>query len=311
MKEQLSIGKSYSDFFRQATSNPQKKTQGNSPYPYQEAFQQRTLTAFTKLAAPTGTGKTETFVCDWVYGRVYEIPETPTRLAITSPLRTLVEQTYERVQELIRNLNLQDRIAVHLMMGGKVENEWDLDLSKEVILIGTQEQIISRQLNRGYCLSRARWPIHFAALNNDCRIVVDETQLQGVGYKTAVTLQYFRNKIGCYGNTQLILCSATLDDFPLKILGIEDEVPVYSLEPEDFNHSQLEKKLTKVKTLQKAKAIWTGKSNDEFIELLRDEILDKHKGGLTLVVLNRVDSAQMLYESLQTFAHGFSRMPLR
>ena len=38
---------------------------------------------------------------------------------------------------------------------------------------------LSRALNRGYGMSRYRWPMHFGLLNNDCLWVLDETQLMG------------------------------------------------------------------------------------------------------------------------------------
>lgn len=292
----------YKDFFSEAT--------GNEPYPYQEAFHQRELSSFSTLTAPTGAGKTETFTCDWLYGRVCSIKDTPTKLVITSPLKTLVEQTYERVSAIVENLNLENRISVYLLMGGKVENEWEGDLSREIILIATQDQILSRQLNRGYCLNKTKWPIHFAALNNDCRIVVDETQLQGVGYKTAFYLQRFRDKFGCYGKTQLILCSATLDTSFIDRVKAEQkklnenktEIKVVScsLGDDDFNHSQLAKRLKKSKALFKAKTVWLGESNSQFINSLKEEILEHHVAdSLTLVILNRVESVQKLYQSLQ------------
>ena len=292
----------YKDFFSKAT--------GNELYPYQEAFHQRELSSFTALTAPTGAGKTETFTCDWLYGRVCGVEDTPTKLVVTSPLKTLVEQTYERVLAIVENLGLEDRISVYLLMGGKVENKWDNDPSREIILIGTQDQILSRQLNRGYCLNKTRWPIHFAALNNDCRIVVDETQLQGVGYKTAFYLQRFRDKFGCYGKTQLILCSATLDTSPIdrakaeqKLNENKTEIKIVSCSvgDDDFNHSQLAKRLKKSKALFKAKTVWLGESNSQFINSLKKEILEHYvAGSLTLVVLNRVESVQKLYQSLQS-----------
>jgi len=63
-------------------------------------------------------------------------------------------------------------------MGGAISDRWDA-YRKDSILIGTQDQLFSRALNRGYSMSRHRWPIHFALLNNDCLWVMDEVQLMG------------------------------------------------------------------------------------------------------------------------------------
>ena len=97
------MDKSYADFFYQAT--------GNKPFPYQSAFQQRPITPFAQLEGPTGVGKTETIVCDWLFAVFASLPNTPSRLAIVSPLRTLVEQTHKRIQAIVKRLNLESFIA--------------------------------------------------------------------------------------------------------------------------------------------------------------------------------------------------------
>jgi hypothetical protein len=49
------------------------------------------------------------------------------------------------------------------------------------------------RLNRGYSMSRYRWPRHFGRLNNDCLWVCDEVQLMGAGVATACQLEAFRH----------------------------------------------------------------------------------------------------------------------
>ncbi len=77
-------------------------------------------------------------------------------------------------------------------MGGEDSGNWDIYPENDAILIGTQDMLLSRALNRGYGMSRYRWPIHFALLNNDCLWVMDETQLMGPGLSTACQLEAFR-----------------------------------------------------------------------------------------------------------------------
>ena len=59
-----------------------------------------------------------------------------------------------------------------VLMGGEEPDEcrrdWDLHPEKPAILVGTQDMLISRALNRGYGMSRYRWPMHFGLLNTDC-----------------------------------------------------------------------------------------------------------------------------------------------
>jgi len=62
------------------------------------------------------------------------------------------------------------------------------------VLVGTQDQLLSRALNRGYSMSRFEWPVHFGLLNNDCRWLIDEVQLMGPGLWTTSQLDWMRRK---------------------------------------------------------------------------------------------------------------------
>jgi CRISPR-associated endonuclease/helicase Cas3 len=62
------------------------------------------------------------------------------------------------------------------------------------VLVGTQDQLLSRALNRGYAMSRFEWPVHFGLLNNDCRWLIDEVQLMGPGLWTTAQLDWMRRK---------------------------------------------------------------------------------------------------------------------
>jgi CRISPR-associated endonuclease/helicase Cas3 len=85
------------------------------------------------------------------------------------------------------------RIAVHLLMGGEERTDWALWPERDAILIGTQDMLLSRALNRGYAARRARWPMEFGLLNNDCLWVFDEVQLMGPGLVTGLQLEAFRS----------------------------------------------------------------------------------------------------------------------
>jgi len=53
-------------------------------------------------------------------------------------------------------------------MGGEQTEDWDLQPESDAILVGTQDMLLSRLLNRGYGMSRYRWPMQFGLLGNDC-----------------------------------------------------------------------------------------------------------------------------------------------
>ncbi|MBI1312673.1 hypothetical protein GC176_15380 [bacterium] len=88
----------------------------------------------------------------------------------------------------------QRPIAVHLLMGGEERTDWALWPERDAILIGTQDMLLSRALNRGYAARRPRWPLEFGLLNSDCLWVYDEVQLMGSGLATGLQLEAFRGK---------------------------------------------------------------------------------------------------------------------
>ncbi|MDO5675566.1 MAG: CRISPR-associated helicase Cas3' [bacterium] len=204
----------FADFFQAAT--------GNAPYGYQcrlacgdaaAPARPDTLTTGTDctsrlISIPTGLGKTAAVILAWLWNRVALGKEDwPRRLVYCLPMRTLVEQTRDEIGLWLDALAkkypdnpdfawLACRSPI-ILMGGEendaARRQWDIYPEKPAILIGTQDMLLSRALNRGYGMSRARWPMHFALLNNDALWVADETQLMDVGLATSSQLQSFRN----------------------------------------------------------------------------------------------------------------------
>lgn len=166
---------------------------------------------------PTGCGKTAGLVLAWLWNRIVQNgPTWSRRLIYCLPMRALVEQTRDNVIAWLANihargeqLGLTDdaRAAVEclfqrspiVLMGGEEQTtsiaDWDLYPEQPAIFIGTQDMLLSRALNRGYAMSRYRWPRHFGLLNNDCLWVCDEIQLMGPGVATASQLEAFRRDI--------------------------------------------------------------------------------------------------------------------
>src|SRR6516225_4764984 len=189
------------------------------PYPYQcrlacgpnaslensDSLRRGTPCRSQLINIPTGLGKTAAVVITWLWNRLLCPEEAhratwPRRLVYCLPMRTLVEQTRDNVRQWLLNLDLlwdsghehQQRVGLHILMGGEDAEDWDLYPEHEAILIGTQDMLLSRALNRGYGMSRYRWPMHFGLLNNDCLWVMDEVQLMGSGLATACQLEAFR-----------------------------------------------------------------------------------------------------------------------
>ena len=170
-------------------------------------------------------------------------------------------------------------------------------------MIGTQDMLLSRALNRGYGMSRYRWPMHFGLLNNDCLWVMDEVQLMGVGVETSAQMQAFCSSFGTMNHVQYIWMSATVGD---KQLGTVDHPrPAngwtrLSLDSEEKKNPSVQKKFQATKPLKKADLTLV-KDNEKksYAKEMADLIKSKHKKGkLTLVVVNRVDRAQEIFKEL-------------
>jgi CRISPR-associated endonuclease/helicase Cas3 len=147
------------------------------------------------IRIPTGLGKTEGVLAAWSFHRLHRADDQwPRRLVWCLPMRVLVEQTEQVARQLAERIPDARRPAVHVAMGGEDAGEWFLCPERPAIIVGTQDMLLSRALNRGYASARARWPMEFGLLNHDALWVMDEVQLMDVGLATSAQLQAFRGE---------------------------------------------------------------------------------------------------------------------
>jgi len=186
------VGTGFDQFFAKAA--------GHAPFDYQRVLaggDNGRICESHLINIPTGLGKTAAVVLAWLWNRVkLRRADWPRRLVYCLPMRTLVEQTTKNVCGWLNALGLTESIGLNILMGGEESSDWDVHPEKAAILIGTQDMLLSRALNRGYGMSRYRWPMHFGLLNNDCLWVLDEIQLMGPGLSTACQLEAFRLQAG-------------------------------------------------------------------------------------------------------------------
>jgi CRISPR-associated endonuclease/helicase Cas3 len=115
-------------------------------------------------------------------------------------MRVLVDQTEAEVRRILGDLvwdgvgSHDGKVGVHQIMGGADAGEWYLHPEQPAVLIGTQDMLLSRALNRGYASPRARWPAEFGLLSQDALWVMDEVQLMDIGLATSSQLQAFRTQ---------------------------------------------------------------------------------------------------------------------
>lgn len=178
---------SFTDFFRTATG-------GFTRYGWQLQVAVDGLPDV--LPVPTGLGKTEVALA-WAWRLLVDKQPEPLHLVVCLPMRSLVTQTVQRLKgyfEALRAKKPEIEVDVHQLMGGAIDDEWVGQPDKPWVLVGTQDQLLSRALNRGYAMSRFEWPVHFGLLNNDCRWLIDEVQLMGPGLWTTAQLDWMRRR---------------------------------------------------------------------------------------------------------------------
>lgn len=318
---------SFKLFFEAAT--------GNAPYDYQRrlACGEHGRTAggddgvrceSQLISIPTGLGKTAAVVLAWLWNRVHlKRDGWPRRLVYCLPMRTLVEQTRDEVTKWITNvlknagsLQLSSEVRARLewlvthspiiLMGGEesddARREWDIHPEADAILIGTQDMLLSRALNRGYGMARARWPMHFGLLNNDALWVLDETQLMGVGVRTSAQLEGLREKFGTAIGCATWWASATLDPRLLDTPDHRTLPATLALGDDDFAAPEVLRRVNATKRLARlpfALSADSAKAVDPYLEKLATTVIEKHRpGSTTIVILNRVNRARDLFDLL-------------
>lgn len=293
----------YDTYFKRVASFP--------PHGWQGELGNTVLCSDRLLRIPTGFGKTLGVLGAWLYRRVERADETwPRRLVWCLPMRVLVEQTEVEVRAALESLNAlwdgrgshEDKVGVHVLMGGADSAEWHLYPEHCAVLIGTQDMLLSRALNRGYGAHRARWPMEFGLLNHDCLWVMDEVQLMDVGLATSGQLQAFRR--ACERDHQMLRpcrtwwMSATLQRSWLQkspeTIELAAEIPQISIPPH-ARQGHLWDDVEKPVRLEPVKdTLAIGK-------LVAQMHVDAgaERRGPTLVVVNTVDAAVEIHQILR------------
>ncbi len=255
------------------------------------------------VCGPTVFGKTATGVIGgflWRY--LHGGKRTPRRLVYCLPMRVLVEQTAREARSWVENLEnageiKPGQIKVHVLMGGVDTEEWHLAPEEPAILIGTQDMLLSRALNRGYAASRFHWPIDFGLLNNDCLWIFDEPQLMASGISTSAQLAGLRIALDTFGSCPSVWMSATLEPTWLDTIDFRGRFPGGPLElgAEDYDPQRpLYTRMTAVKRL-----VPLGQLPSKDMKDVAKAVLAKHvEGTQTLVVLNSVERANATFVAI-------------
>lgn len=290
-----SSAESFTTFFGVAT-------RGFSPYCWQRLVALDGLPEV--LPVPTGLGKTEVALA-WAWRLLIAGEAEPLHLVYCLPMRSLVTQTTQRLRgyfDLLRTHDARLDVGVHQLMGGAIDEEWVRWPEKPWILVGTQDQLLSRALNRGYAMSRFEWPVHFGLLNNDCRWVIDEVQLMGAGLWTTSQLDWMRRKrFPALKPCRTTWMSATVGTSFLSTTdrlreGIGEASPA---------QIEFEGKLKESLDADQGLSWWREArrpvewTNSNTADRLSDEVLKAHEAGtLSLIICNTVNMARDVFRAL-------------
>jgi CRISPR-associated endonuclease/helicase Cas3 len=303
----------FNDFFQKVT--------GFQPYKWQEVVARDGLPDV--LPIPTGLGKTE-IVLAWAWRRWFaNKEEEPLHLVYCLPTRSLVTQTVQRLKTYFSK-NPCINAEVYQLMGGSIDDEWAKRPDSPWVLVGTQDQLLSRALNRGYAMSRFDWPVHFGLLNNDCRWIIDEVQLMGPGLWTTAQLDWMRRKrFPSLKPCLTTWMSATVDT---SFLNTTDRARDKLAGP-STEQTSLEDKLKVAlgddellqwwREAKRPLAWWqpTGKSKKSSTakaaaatsvtpDAIAASVQAEHvPGTLTLVICNTVDMARSVFQALSSIEH--------
>jgi len=313
--QQGSVEMTYADMFQRAMPGSDR-AESIAPYPCQAVFATAEQMP-TVLNLPTGAGKTAMVVLGWLYRRRFHgvrpafQPDHlwPIRPVWCLPMRVLVEQTAERCRAMINRwadeagVSEDYRPHVHVLMGGEDTGRWWLEPERHAVFVGTQDMLLSRALNRGYASGRARWPMEYALLNQDCLWVMDEVQLMDVSLATSAQLQAFRDQdrskqLRPYFTWWM---SATLQPDWLKSVDTEPRFDAWTRDPCVVPADQRAGGLFDVSKSVQTEAI-AARDVPAFAQRILEEhetLADLDHGHITLVVCNTVQRALDTHAALR------------
>ncbi|HWV56414.1 MAG TPA: helicase-related protein, partial [Longimicrobiales bacterium] len=292
------------------------------PHPWQIELAASEGCADRLIRIPTGLGKTQGVLGAWAWHRLIQNdPLWPRRLVWCLPMRVLVEQTASAARALLARIRDEyagqvPEVGVYLLMGGVDLEDWHLYPEQPAVLVGTQDMLLSRALNRGYAAGRARWPLEYGLLNHDCRWVMDDVQLMDVGLGTSVQLQAFRRELE---NRALRPCrtwwmSATLQPGWFETV---DSRPWLS---------QVRSEMLRVRPADRIGPVWDARKRltritipvgeDKDARALARAVVEAHQrartgagGRITLVIVNRVDTALSVGQTIRKLVGELDERP--
>jgi CRISPR-associated endonuclease/helicase Cas3 len=308
LERQIGQMKNFDSWFASLTAA------SSAPHDWQRSLSASSEPRSRMIRIPTGMGKTLGVFAAWSWHRIHLRNRAwPRRLVWCLPMRVLVEQTEAVLREALERVGLlltgddgagrTGSVGVHQLMGGADPgDDWNLFPEDCAVLVGTQDMLLSRALNRGYGSGRARWPLEFGLLSHDALWVMDEVQLMDVGLATSAQLQAYHDDDCTKGFRPRLTwwMSATLQPQWLETVDTVARFPQWASEPCAIPPNLLGTGITGIRKSLASATI----PHDEakaFAERALEEhakLSDESFGRITLVICNTVQRAGETYDAL-------------
>ncbi|UOF90619.1 CRISPR-associated helicase Cas3' [Fodinisporobacter ferrooxydans] len=232
------------------------------------------------LTAPTGSGKTMTALFPFLYARRKELSFAD-RLIYALPLRTLASSLYESTKSVISRFELTSTIQ----MGNQPNDSF----FEGDVIFTTIDQLLSSYIGLPYGTSKRSANISPGALIGSY-IVIDEFHL--LSFREALpTFLDMMDRLSPY--IRFLVMTATAPQTVVQTLERHLKGQAVALTKEEQN---MLPNCTRYIT-------WSN------VPLSASEIVRKHQGGRTLVVVNRVEKAQQLFFQLDEQLSGANIKP--
>ncbi|MEM6318637.1 MAG: CRISPR-associated helicase Cas3', partial [Bacteroidota bacterium] len=273
------------DFIRFA-----KRLTGFRPYDYQISVAKLLIEGKNViLSVPTGAGKTWASISPFLYGYLQKNDSFPKKLVYSLPLRALCNSIYQDVSKALEEQADFKHLAERQTGEFSNDNYFEKD-----IVFSTIDQTLSNFSCFPLPLSPRQANVNAGALIGSY-LVFDEFHLLDGKLSMATTLGMLR-MLGQL--SRFCIMTATLsDDFMEKLKGALDNVEIVTLD-------EFKKDKQKIGSLKPKE----GKSFKKEIEVAKgiinaEKIKRTHKDK-TIVICNRVETAQRVYLELEEWANS-------
>jgi len=280
----------FREFYKLLTSS--EDNEGFYPYDYQSKVAEHLLNGKNViLSVPTGAGKTWASIMPFLYAKEKANIHFPKKMIYSLPLRALCNSIYTDVTEALERhdefKDLAERQTGEFSNDPYFEND---------IIFSTIDQTLSNFLCFPLPLSPRQANINAGALIGSY-LVFDEFHLLDGERSMATTLGMLR-MLGKL--SRFCIMTATLsDDFidnlisELSLNGVEVEKVLLKDFPEDTE---------KIGSLKKPKDKPSKKEIEVVEGIIRAEKIKENHGDKTIVICNRVETAQRIYLELENWA---------